>query len=228
MSDIAIRFYFSYPYYLPRPAPKRRAQQARQELYRGLIVEAAEAIFAESGVDGAKMEEIAEAAGLSLGTVYSVLQGKAGIIDALHEARLRDLLAAAVDAVRDLDEPLEMLIAGVRAYVEYFLAHPDYLRMYLAEGSSWGLPMAGRSIRAKAWEEGHTMQARLFRRGIETGVFHPGDPDRMARTMVAMQQVRLGDWLMGDLRETPDAIVAEMETQLRRSFCARAQDRETL
>ena len=70
------------------------------------------------------------------------------------------------------------------------------------------------------------MQERLFRRGIESGVFHAGDPDRMARTMVAMQQVRLADWLVGGMRETPDAIVAEMELQLRRFFCARPKDRD--
>jgi len=211
---------------VPRPPPRRRAQEARQDLYRDLIVEAAEAIFAESGVDGAKMEEIADASGLSLGTVYSVFRGKAAIVDALHEARLRDLLRGAVEATRGMREPLEMLIAGVRAYAEYFLAHPDYLRMYLAEGSSWGMRVPGRSTRGAAWEEGHAMQERLFRRGIESGVFHAGDPDRMARTMVAMQQVRLADWLVGGMRETPDAIVAEMELQLRRSFCARPKDRD--
>jgi hypothetical protein len=98
--------------------------------------------------------------------------------------------------------------------------------MYLAEGSSWGVPVPGRSTRAAAWAEGHAMQERLFRRGIDTGVFHSGDPDRMARTMVAMQQVRLADWLMDGMRESSDEIVAEMELQLRRSFCVRSADRD--
>ncbi|MGI9432829.1 MAG: TetR/AcrR family transcriptional regulator, partial [Myxococcota bacterium] len=89
-----------------------RAQQARQGLYRELILEAAEGTFGAAGVEGAKMDEIAEAAGLSLGTVYSVFRGKPGIVEALHEARLRELLAAATEAARDLEEPLEMLIAG--------------------------------------------------------------------------------------------------------------------
>jgi AcrR family transcriptional regulator len=210
---------------MPRPRRRNGAQEARQALYRDLILEAAEATFAASGVEGAKMEEIAEAAGLSLGTVYSVFRGKAAIVDALHDARLRELLQGATLAARDLHEPLEMLIAGVRAYVEYFLAHPDYLRMYLAEGSSWGMPVPGHSTRAAAWQEGHAMQERLFRRGVESGVFHQGDPDRMARTMVAMQQVRLADWLMNGMRESPREIVPELEIQLRRSFCARPGDR---
>jgi AcrR family transcriptional regulator len=208
-------------------APRRKSasQDAREALYRRLVVDAAEARFAAKGVDATRMEEIAEAAGLSLGTVYAVFRGKPAIVDALHESRLRELLRRSAEAARGLEEPLEMLIAGVRAYVEYFLAHPDYLRIHLGEGTSWGLPVRGRSPRAAAWEEGHAMQERLFRRGIEAGVFHPDDPGRLARTLVAMQQVRLADWLAGGMREDPEEIVSGMVLQLRRSFCARPQDR---
>ncbi len=214
---------------MARSSPSRngRAQQARQALYRDLILEAAEAIFAEQGVEGSKMEEIAQAAGLSLGTVYSVFEGKAAIVDALHGSRLREIIAAANEAAREHEGPLDMLVAGVRTYVEYFLAHPDYLRMYVAEGASWGTPAAGggRANRSAAWAEGIALQARLFGRGIEAGVFYDEDPDRLARTMAAMQQVRLADWVAGEMAEDPDAVVASIERQLRRSFCKHPNDR---
>jgi AcrR family transcriptional regulator len=205
-----------------------RSRQARQALYRDLVIEAAEATFAEHGVESSKMEQIAEAAGLSLGTVYTVFRGKAAIVDALHERRLRELLERATEVVRGLDDPLQKLLAGVRAYVEYFLAHPDYLRMYIAEGGSWGVHAGVDAMpaRARAWAEGIAMQERLFRQAIDRGIFHPGDPNRMARTMVAMQQVRLADWLADDMAEDPDAIVGEIELQVRRSFCARPEDRD--
>jgi AcrR family transcriptional regulator len=204
-----------------------RAAEARQALYRNLVLEAAEQTFAEHSIDGSKMEQIAEAAGLSLGTVYAVFRGKAAIVDALHERRLREVLERAGVAARDLSDPLETLIAGVRAYVQFFLAHPDYLRMYIAEGAGWGLrgSIAARSARGSAWEEGIAMQARLFRRGMQSGVFHDGDPDRMARTMVAMQQVRLADWVDDEMADDPESLISEMELQLRRAFCRRAEDR---
>lgn len=204
-----------------------RVRQARQALYRDLVIEAAEATFGAHGVESSKMEQIAEAAGLSLGTVYAVFRGKAAIVDALHERRLGDLLERTDAAVQGLEDPLEKLLASVRAYVEYLLANPDYLRMYIAEGSSWGLRSGVDALpaRARAWARGIAMQERLFRQGIELGIFHPGDPDRMARTMVAMQQVRLADWLADGMSEDADAIVGEMELQLRRSFCARPEDR---
>jgi AcrR family transcriptional regulator len=88
-----------------------RTQEARQALYRDLVLEAAEATFGEHGVKNSKMEQIAEAAGLSLGTVYAVFRGKASIVDALRERRLREVLERAGVAVRDLSDPLETLIA---------------------------------------------------------------------------------------------------------------------
>lgn len=209
------------------PRAPSRAREARQSLYRDLVLEAAEATFGAHGVENSKMEEIAEAAGLSLGTVYTVFRGKAAIVDALHERRLRELLEHSNAAVHGLEDPLARLLAAVRAYAEYFLANPDYLRMYVAEGSSWGMRSGVEALpaRARAWARGIAMQARLFRQGIDLGIFHPGDPDRMARTMVAMQQVRLADWLADGMSEDADAIVGEMELQLRRSFCARPEDR---
>ncbi len=200
-------------------------QDARQALYRGRVVDAAEGLFAEKGVDASKMEEIAEAAGLALGTVYSVFRGKSAILDGLHEARLRELVDGANAAARDLDGPLPMLLAGLRAYVEYFLSHPDYLRIHLALGTSWGMPIRGGSPRAAAWEEGHALQVRLFARGIADGTFYPDDPGRMAHTLAAMQQVRLAEWLGGGMAEDPEEIIAGMELQLRRAFCMRYEDR---
>ena len=96
-----------------------------------------------------------------------------------------------------------------------------------AWATSWGTSAGqkGRSLRAAAWEEGIARQEKLFERGIEAGVFHPGNPNRMARTLVAMQQVRLADWLEDDMREDSQAVVAELELQLRRCFCRRSEDR---
>lgn len=210
----------------PRAEERSPAQEARQALYRGMVVDAAEPLFASKGFDASKMEEIAEAAGLALGTVYSVFRGKSAIVDALHETRLRALLQISNAAARDVEGPLEMLVAGVRAYVEYFLAHPDYLQIHLAEGTSWGLPVTGGSPRAAAWEEGHAMQVRLFERGIADGVFYDDDPGRLANTLAAMQQIRLADWLAAGMHEDPGEILSGIELQLRRAFCKRSADRK--
>ncbi len=204
-----------------RPPRKEGVRQARSALYRQLVLEAAERIFAEKGVPDTKMEEIAAESGLSLGTVYSVYSGKAEIVRAIHETRLAEVLQRTVDVARGVRDPLQRLLRGVRAYVEFFVLHPEYLRLHLREGHAWGLGDAAAASReqAAAWREGVAMQRALFARGIEAGLFHPGDPELMARMMIAMQQVQLASWMETGMQRSPEELVAEMEQQLRRSFC---------
>ena len=65
-------------------------------------------------------------------------------------------------------------------------------------------------------------QATLFERGIAQGLFHPGDPELMARMMIAMQQVQLADWVDRGMRRSVEDLVEEMSAQVRRSFCPAA------
>ena len=205
---------------MPRRAVENM-RRARSALYRQLILEAAERVFADKGFDDAKMEEIAAESGLSLGTLYSVFQGKAELFRAVHEVRDAEVLQRAIDGARGLTSPLDMLLAGVRAYVEFFAAHPDFLRIHLHEGFAWGLAGANAPSRARAvaWNEGVAMQATLFERGIQEGIFHPGDPRLMARLMIAMHQVVLADWVERGMQRDPQTLVADIHDQLRRSFC---------
>ncbi len=176
------------------------------------------------------MEDLAEEAGISLGTLYSVYRGKAEIVDALHESRLREIHAASVAAERARSEPLEALLAGSHAYLRYFMERPDYLRLYLHEGFSWGVrnSMDRESRRAAVWEDGVAQFAAIFERGIAEGIFEPGRPDRLARVMLAMQQVLLADWFEEGMTASPEELMNEVEALLRRTFCtapARSQSR---
>jgi AcrR family transcriptional regulator len=206
---------------VPGRKPKEKARRARNELYRQLILEAAERVFAGKGVEDAKMEEIAGESGLSLGTLYSVFSGKAELVRAIHETRLREVLQRTIDVAPGANDPLELLLSGVRSYVEFFVLHPDYLRMHLREGYAWGLGGAAVSSRerAAAWSEGIAMQTALFERGVAEGIFCDRDPELMARMMIAMQQVQLADWVERNMSGDPSDLVADMQAQVRRSFC---------
>lgn len=212
----------------PSSARRRTAREetldARRALYRDRVLRAAGDAFAKRGVPHTRMEELADRAGISLGTLYSVYKGKAEIVDALHESRLREIHAASIEAEAAEHAPLEALLAGSRAYITYFLAHPDYLRMYLDEGSSWGVrdSMGRESRRGVVWDDGVRQLAEIFARGIEAGVFEPGPPDRLARMMLAMQQVQLADWIEDGMTASAEAIMDEAEILIRRAFCTPA------
>jgi AcrR family transcriptional regulator len=197
---------------------KKRVREAKRALYRDLVLEAAERVFAAEGYYAAKIEEIARESGLSLGTVYSVFSGKAAVFRAVHERHARELLRLGPDPAPGAGDPLEALLAGVRRYIGYFVAHPDFLRMNLQEGATWGVREAGARSRERteAWSRGVEMMSRGIERCIEAGSVHPGEPRLLARMLIAMQQVQLAHWVETGTAEPAEAVVERIAGDVRR------------
>ncbi len=208
---------------MAKSSAKGRVAEARKAMYRELVLEAGARVFAEKGYDDAKVEEIAGEAGLSLGTLYTVFRGKAEVFREIHRAADEALLQRAVDGVRGIDDPLEAVLQGVRAYAEYFLENPELLRMHLREGFAWSSADsgAGSGERTKAWRQGMEMLTRACARCIETDVFVAGDPGLFARMMIASQQVQLAHWIEGGMQTSQDAILDAMTAHVRRAFARR-------
>jgi AcrR family transcriptional regulator len=200
---------------------KEAARRARTEVYRQHVLEAAERVLAAHGFEATKVQQIADAAGVSMGTIYSVFPGKQELYDAIlaeHGARI----LALVREVHGRDaSALETLDALIVLYIDYFVTHPDFLRMHLRSGASWALgPSTASSSRLEHWQEVHGLQADIFRRGVESGTFVDEDPDYLAKLFSVMDQVLLADWVARGMREERDGLVARFRAQARRSFAA--------
>jgi len=48
-----------------------------------------------------------------------------------------------------------------------------------------------------------------------------GDPEILARMMIAMQQVQLAHWVEGGMKRDPQAVIDDVELHIRRAFCVR-------
>ncbi len=200
---------------------KSRVVEARRELYRQLIIEGAERAFAERGYDDTKMEHIASESGLSMGTVYSVFPGKAKIFSAVHEAADAELLRRGLECFDEDEPPLERLLAGVRATVEYFIEHPDFLRMELNEGLAWSAETAARGgSRSRARRRGLELMKRSVANCVEAGSFIAAEPELVARMMIAVYQVQLAYWLEGGMKRPAADVLEDVTEQVKRSFCA--------
>jgi AcrR family transcriptional regulator len=201
---------------------KQHVRRAKQDLYRQLVLEAAGRVFAEKGYDRAKMEEIARESGLSPGTLYTVFDGKADVYRALHEAGDEELLRCGIEAARGIEDPVEVLLAGIRGYVGYFLAHPDFLQIHLREGFTWGTEQSGAQSqgRTRAWRQGIDALTGAVQRCIDARAFHPGDPGIQARMMIAMQQVQLAHWVEERMARPPEEVIQDVEAHVRRAFCS--------
>ncbi|MBW2224289.1 MAG: TetR/AcrR family transcriptional regulator, partial [Deltaproteobacteria bacterium] len=165
----------------------------KRELYREAILDAAERVFGEEGYEATKVQRIAAEAGVSLTTLYSVLQSKWEIYRAVNRRRLAEVMSLAQGIVRQDTSSLDTLIAGTRMQLAFFMARRDFTKMQLKEVTAWstiGLLRSPEQIEALG--AGLQLFADLFRQGIEDGYLIDDDPDLMARMVIASQQVRLG------------------------------------
>lgn len=208
-----------------RPHPLRmRLRKQREAVYRQAISEAAERVFAKKGSDRSQMREIAAEAGISLGTLYGVVDGKESLFAGIHEMRVREFLDC-IRSARDAHEgTLESHLAVLRSGAEYFLARPDFLRMCCRDGYGWasGFPASTRG--SDLWNEGIAIPRELFARGIAEGIYVDEDPGLLARKMLAFKQVELTHWVEQRMDADPEGILARLEDQFIRAFCRPARN----
>lgn len=104
---------------------RERERDARREE----IISAAETVFFKRGLAEATMDEIAEAAELSKGTLYLYYKSKEDLYIAVS-LRGADILHDLFETAISTDEPSIKRIANLgEAYFEYFDKHRKYFRM---------------------------------------------------------------------------------------------------
>ncbi len=198
---------------------KERLRNARDAMYRELILDSAEEVFAENGYEATRMQDVASRAGVSTRTMYATFEGKWDLFAAVHARRGREILEAVVHEAHARGPALERLLGGITAYAMHLMAHPSYLRM-LGHAKVWtssaelpSLPQASTSDR------GMDMVTRAFAEGIREGVFRDEDPNLLARLLHAMHQVRLLDWLERGMVDPPARVARRMQEELICAFC---------
>jgi AcrR family transcriptional regulator len=200
--------------------PREEARRARNDLYRQHIFDVAEKVFAERGFENAKVQEISRLAGLSMGTIYAIFPSKEDLFKAILDTRGEELLNLVREVTSRRKPPREALDALSEAYIGYFVAHPDFLRMHLREGTSWVLSPAPRTAaRVQLWKEIHKLQADIFRRGVAARVFVDEDPAYLAKLFSAMDQVLLSDWVSGGMKATRATLNDRLRHLVQRTLC---------
>jgi AcrR family transcriptional regulator len=111
----------------PSPVTEERLRDADRS--QGTILAAARDEFAEFGLGGARVDRIAERAGLNKRLIYYYFEDKEKLFQAVLEQAYRD--------IREQEMQLHLLdmepVAAVRRLIEftwdYYLAHPEFLTL---------------------------------------------------------------------------------------------------
>lgn len=158
-----------------------RADQTRQRL-----LETAERIFADKGLAGARVDEIAQEAGVNKRMIYAYFSNKEGLYMAVLEAVYGRL--AACEAASGLDTlPEEEAIAAlVRAYFDFLSNNDSYVRMIMWENLHRARYMDARNL-SGVRDPMRRAMARLIRRGKASGRFRADvDEDQALFSLFAL------------------------------------------
>lgn len=123
-------------------ATKTNRRQAVADLKRGLILDAAKAVFQREGLDGASLRSIAAEAGYTPAALYFHFSTKEDIYAAVLDGSLRALEEAIAAAVLKARPPDARLRAAALGFFDYYAANPCDLDLgfYLFRG---GMKPAG-------------------------------------------------------------------------------------
>jgi AcrR family transcriptional regulator len=196
-----------------------KARSAKTSMYRSLIIDAAERLFASRGYEGTKIQDIATESGISLGTLYSVFDGKSDIYEVVQDERLGRLFLLAGRTMASDDQAAERLMRGNRVFIRWLTEHPDFLRIHLNRSGAWASnPQEVGEGLVNAWRRGIDLIALVIDEAMREGDAFQGDPVIAARTMVAVQQVHMSAWVESGMQGDADDLADRIEEQLRRTL----------
>jgi len=166
----------------------RRCPEERPEQ----IIKAALAVFGECGLANARLQDIAERAGVSKGTIYLYFPNK----EELFREMIRQTAVAAIERAEQADvqgTPTNQLLAFMRGYWA-FVRSPVFLTIYrLVLGELHQFPDLAKFYAHEVVARGQKLLAGIIRRGIDAGEFREIDPMVAARMVVALT-VMNGIW----------------------------------
>lgn len=166
-----------------------KGQRTRQS-----IVEAGRRVFARDGFVSARMSDIAEEAGLSLGGLYRYFGNKDDVFEAVIADVHEDLFAASTASERDFrTEPYEALLEANLGYLEHYWEFRDVMRAF----------MEAAHVDARFREVWWTMRTRhvdRFLRAVERQQGVAEGPDRRlaAEAMACMVEQSAFVWFANE------------------------------
>jgi TetR/AcrR family transcriptional regulator len=121
---------------------KTRPRDEARALFRNGILDAAERVFAEHGFHGARIQDIAEAAGTAVGTVYNHFDQKEDLLRALLDERTEALLAEFATLPGDPAAFGPRLVCRLRRMLDFVDQHRGFFALAMDAGLTADPPNA--------------------------------------------------------------------------------------
>lgn len=154
------------------PRPEKARWRRRKDARPQEILEAALQVFAEKGFAAARMDEIAQRARVSKGTIYLYFESKEAVFRALIQETLAKRVSDMAALIRDYRGPVAPLLREMLLRFGHFVSTSDLVvlpKMVIAEAGNF--PDLARIYREEVVERGLTLFGGLLQSGMERGEF---------------------------------------------------------
>jgi TetR/AcrR family transcriptional regulator len=110
--------------------PRREARHRNSSETRATILEAAERIFAEAGLEGARIDAMAAAAGVNKAMLYYYFKSKDGLYRAVLEANVEEFHRLAEEVLSSEGSAGSIVLRYVDNHFNFIGARPYYSRLF--------------------------------------------------------------------------------------------------
>jgi AcrR family transcriptional regulator len=177
---------------------------------RAKLVSAGATIFAEKGVDGARIGDIAKAAGVAMGTLYTHFPDKDALFDEVMRAGKETVLAGLELAQSTHDDREVRDLVAMEGVVAFAQTHGPLFRLLLSRGGG------DNPVRREVITAITDIRIRELEQGIEQGWARPGqDAEFTARCEVGAV-FHLLDWWLDNRDRIPADTLARRLSEVRR------------
>jgi AcrR family transcriptional regulator len=108
---------------------RRRVSESNRGT-RELLIDAAERLIAQNGLEALAMKDLANEVGIKTPSIYAHFAGRDDVLRAIAD---RYVAALSVQFPDDGGDPLDTILAGLRGLVIYFASHPAHVRLKLRD-----------------------------------------------------------------------------------------------
>lgn len=141
------------------------------------ILRTASHVFAQQGFAGASMRDISRATGVSLAGLYYYFENKQHLLYLIQSTTFTFVLETLRSRLHGAHEPAERLRLLVLNHIEYFLSHPNEMKVLSHEEEALGEPY---SEKVQAIKRRYYALAREIFDSLGTEVLDPGIQPRIA------------------------------------------------
>ena len=196
----------SPPSTVDRSGPITRKERERNR-HKEEILTAAEGLFAEKGYHGCTVEDVAEQAEFSVGTIYNFFSNKEALYVYLIEERCRQLSEHINHSMDLAGGPLEAIRAFVKSKIELTQKYESFARLYTRErmGDRFKNNRLWRDTVEPLYEQIWGRLTATFETGTKEGIFRDDlDPFDMTVALDGLTDGFMFEWLTTSQEDKDD------------------------